>query len=202
MEILVRLGVVVLGLLILLVSMARAGLEIWATEEKETIILNKTINFIAKFGDGETMVGVYQVPETGMLPDNLFYGVKKIRDFLWLELSMGENKIKMAVLQADKGVAATAELIKKEDYSRAVESGNEAMDKLEYANKLLNDIKVTDDQTKQLHYQIFRAGFAYKEVFKRLDGAFGMDNSKYLNLLNRINDWNKEQENNRYDWDH
>ena len=190
-----------MGLFILAISMARAGLEIWATENNESIVTNNSIEFTAKFNDGDTAPGTYKIPESGMLPNSIFYGIKKLRDFLWLNLSTGENKVKMAVLQSDKLISGANELIKKENYDGATEAGNEALDKLEYADKLLDGIKVANDQTKQLHYQIFWAGFAYEEIIKQEGGAFGIDNLKYSDLINRIDDWNKAQENNRYSWD-
>lgn len=196
-----RAGVLLVGLLILLVSMARAGLEIWANDNNESVVSNNSISFTAKFESGDTAPGIYKIPESGMLSDNMFYGIKKVRDFLWINFSGGINKIKMAILQADKSVAEANKLIAKEKFDKVIESGNEAMDKLEYASKLLDEAKPINDQTKQLHYQIFWAGYAYKEVFGQIKDIFGVDPQKYTNLLNRINDWNKAQEENRYSWD-
>jgi hypothetical protein len=196
-----RLMVLVFGLAILFVSIARAGLEILAKESTDSISRNNAINFVVKFQDGETAPGNYNFPETGMLPDNIFYGLKKIRDYLWLSFSQGLTKAKISLLLADKSMSESKDLLVKDNTAKAIEAGNEAMDKLEYADKLINEFKVPDGQTKQVHYQIFWAGFAYKEVLSKAGESFEIDTDKYSKLINRIDDWNKEQEKNRYSWD-
>jgi hypothetical protein len=199
-EVFSRSFVVVLGMAILFISVARAGLEILAKDDSNGVLKNDEINYLVAFEDGETAPGIYKLPETGMLPDNAFYGMRKVRDWLWLTFSTGENKLKLAILLTDKGMAEAKELIIKEKYDIAIETGNEAMDKLEYADKLVNGFKVPDEKIKQIHYQIFWAGFAYKEIFKDLSNAFNIDREKYTKLVTRINDWNKEQEKNRFAW--
>jgi hypothetical protein len=146
-------------------------------------------------------VGNYKLPETGMLPDDMFYGAKEIRNYLWLLFSSGEGKIKMALLLADKSASESEALIEKDESNLAIDAGNEAINKLEYADTLINQERATDAQTKQLHYQIFWAGFAYKAVFDRAQGAFDLDTGKYAQLINRVNDWNKTQEENRFSWE-
>lgn len=189
------------GGIVLMISVARAGWETRAISGSDAVPGNNLIEYNAVFDDGTTAVGNYKLPETGMLPDNMFYGMKKIRNSLWLLFSHGPGKIKMAILLADKSAAESEALIAKEEVSTAIEAGNEAVDKLEYAETLINQIKVADSQTKQLHYQIFWAGYAYREVFKEAKDSFDMDITKYENLINRIDDWNKKQEENRYSWE-
>lgn len=197
---LLRLLVVMLGLVIVLISIARAGLEILAQEETNTNIRNDSVNYSVSFEDGEIASGNYKLPGTGMLPDNAFYGIRQLRDWLWLTLSSGKNKVKIALLLADKNMAEAKALMVEEKYEKAIETGNEAMNKLEYADKLVSGFKVPDNQIKQTHQQIFWAGFAYKEVFANPGNAFGIDEEKYTKLINRINDWNEKQEKNRFEW--
>ncbi len=201
-DIILRSSVVLLGLMIVLVSIARAGLEILAKDETNTVISNDTINYLVTFDDGETMSGTYKLPVTGMLPDDTFYGIRQLRDWLWLNFSGGKNKLKIALLLADKNIAEAKALLTQEKYNRAIETGNQAVDKLEYANDLVNGFKVPDDQVKQLHRQILSAGFAYKMIFANPGNAFGIDEEKYTKLINRIDDWNKEQEKNRFSWNY
>jgi len=193
--------VVGIGVVILVISMARAGWETRASNNSDAVPGNNLVEFTAVFDDGTTAVGNYKLPATGMLPDNMFYGVKEIRNSLWLLFSNGSAKIKMALLLADKSAAEGGALIEKDEANRAIDAGNEAIDKLEYADTLINQIKVADAQTKQLHYQIFWAGWAYKEVFLGAENSFDMDTAKYEKLINRLDDWNKTQEKNRYNWD-
>jgi hypothetical protein len=189
------------GIVILFISMARAGWETRANNDSDAVISNNLVIFTAVFGDGTTTVGNYKLPETGRLPNDMFYGIKKIRNYLWLITSKGSAKIKMALLLADKSAAEGGKLIEKDDNNLAIDAGNEAINKLEYADTLINQIKVADAQTKQLHYQIFWAGYAYKEVFLKAGNSFNLDTAKYENLINRVDDWNKTQEKNRYNWD-
>lgn len=187
--------------MVLAVSVARAGWEIWANDDNQETQGNNLIHFTAIFSNGETMPETYKLPETGLLPDQMFYGLKKIRDYLWLSFSQGNNKIKMALLLGDKSIAESKKMMENGKYDKSLEAGNEAIDKLEYAGKLINKVIVADAQTKQLYRQIFWAGYAYKEVIGKMEDSFGLDTEKYLNLINRINEWNKEQEKERYNWD-
>jgi len=196
-----KMAVIAVGVAILVVSMARAETDTRANNKSGDTPGNNLINFMVVFGDGTTAVGNYKLPETGMLPDNMFYGFKKIRNFLWLSFSQGQAKIKMALLLADKSAAESGALIANDRSSLAIDAGNEAINKLEYADTLINQIKVADVQTKQLHYQIFWAGYAYREVLVGMQDSFNLDTERYSNLINRLDDWNKTQEENRYSWD-
>ena len=189
------------AIVILVVSMARAGWETRANGDTDEVEGNNLVEFLAVFGDGTTTAGNYKLPETGMLPDNMFYGIKEIRNSLWLLFARGEAKTKTALLLADKSAAEAGALIENDKNDRAIDAGNEAINKLEYADTLINQERATDAQTKQLHYQIFWAGFAYKAVFDRAQGAFDLDTGKYAQLINRVNDWNKTQEENRFSWE-
>lgn len=193
--------VVGVGIVILMISMARASWETRANNNSDKVDGNNLVDFTAVFGDGTTTAGNYKLPETGMLPDEMFYGIKKIRNYIWLFFARGPAKIKMAILLADKNAAEGGKLIEKDKADLATDAGNEAIDKLEYAETLIDQIKVADAQIKQLHYQIFWAGYAYKEVFLGAENSFEIDTVKYTKLINRLDDWNKTQEKNRYNWD-
>ena len=191
-----------IGLIILILSVARAGWETQAINNNDDAPRNNLIEFVAVFGDGTTSVGNYKLPESGMLPNHIFYGVKKIRNYLWLVLSHGPAKIKMDLLLADKSASEAEKLIEKGKYNLAIEAGNDAVDNLKYADTLIKQEIGADAQIKQLHYQIFWAGYTYKEIFDKAKGSFGIDTLKYDKLITRINDWNKTQEKNRYNWDY
>jgi hypothetical protein len=190
-----------LGIMILFISMARTGVELAAQEGVMESLKNNEIQYMATFSNGETETGNYKFPETGLLPDNITYGFKRIRDFFWLLLARGDNKNKLAILLADKKAMEFVALTKKDKNMQAIEAGNEAVDKLKYANGLIVKDNKLDNQTKQLRAQVFWAGFAYKEVFKRYEQAYNLDNEEYSKLLSTIDDWNKEQEKSRYTWD-
>ena len=88
---------------------------------------------------------------------------------------------------ADKKAAESRALMFEDKSNLAIESGNEAIDKLEYAYNL--SVKIKNDVAKrELLDQIYKAGFAYEQVFSES----GVDKNR--SLINRINEWNKNQE--------
>jgi len=196
-----RLAALTLGLIILFVSMARASLVLIAQEGGTESLKNKEILFKINFLSGDTIDSKYKFPEVGTLPDNPMYGFKRIRDYFWLYFSQGEEKVKVSLLMADKNIVEFTELTNREKYDLAIDSGNEGLDKLEYAYGLVNNLKKTDTQAKKLYQQVFMVGFAYKEVFRLAEKSYSFEAEKYSKLISRINDWNKEQEKNRYTWD-
>jgi len=197
-----RVFIVLIGLVILFVSVARAGLSLMAQDGDMDSLRNEEVKFLVTFDDGETASGTYKLPQAGMLPNNVFYGFKKVRDYIWMSLSGGEDKVKLAVLMADKKIAEFQKLTEKGERGLAVESGNEAVDKLEYANGLVMGAKNVDAQSKQIRKQILWAGLAYGEIFHRNEKEFQIDSEKYTKLLTRIDGWNKQQEKNRYTWNY
>jgi hypothetical protein len=137
-----------------------------------------------------------------MLPNNALYGFKTVRDYVWMSLSRGDKKVRLALLMSDKKVAEFQKLTQKGEIGLAVESGNEAMDKLEYVNGLVMSAKNADAQTKQIRKQILWAGLAYGEIFHKSEKHFQVDSEKYTKLLTRIDGWNKQQEKNRFTWNY
>lgn len=191
-----------LGVIILFVSMARAGLNLMAEDGAYAGLKNDEIKFLKNFADGETLAGTYKLPQTGMLPSNILYGFKRVRDFLWITFSQGNEKVKVALLIADKKAVEFEKLAKDGNRNLAIESGNEAIDRLEYSDGLIKQLKITDAQLRQFRSQILWAGFAYSEIFTRNKGEYEMDQENYSKLINRIDDWNKNQEKTRFTWNY
>jgi hypothetical protein len=192
-KVLGRLFAIGFGLIILFVSMTRAGLSLMAQDGGLDSLKKDEVKFAE---------GTYKLPQPGMLPDHVFYGIKRIRDYLWIVLSHGNDKVKVSLLIADKKIVEFEKLTEKGQREMAIESGNEAIDKLKYANELVRDEKVVDAQSKQLRMQILWAGLAYDEVFRRNEEQYKIENEKFTKLTTRIDDWNREQEKNRYTWNY
>lgn len=186
--------------MVLGVSLARASLEILAQEINSDKIGNNPLSFIINYGDGETEVGNYKLPEVATLPTNPMYGLKRVRDYFWLLISRGNDKVKLALLMADKKTEETRQLWLLNMSEEALTAGNEAMDKLEYANQLILASGSNDNQNKQIAKQIYLAGFAYNEIFKLGNNAFDLDSLKYQQLITRNEGWNKTQKENRWNW--
>lgn len=167
-----------LGGTILIVSISRAGLEIMAKEDNEGKLRVQPVMV-----EDRT---IYNLPEVGIMPGNLLYGFKKIRDTLWEKFSQeSTRKGQIQLLMADKKMAETRALINKGDKRRALKSGSEAINKLKYARKLVTETEEFVIEKEQLSKQIQEASIAYKEIIK------GIDNPK---LLQEIDDIKKEQE--------
>ncbi len=195
-----RMGMVAIGLVILATSVIRTSWKILAQDELTNTSQNNNVEYMVAFDDGQTFKGSYSLPVSGMLPDNVFYGIKRFRDLLWLRFSGGENRAMFALHLADKSASEARELLLKNNYQLALASGIEAMDKLEYAEKLIQEVKVQDERTKKLHYQIFWAGHAYKNLFVDEAKNYSLDDEQFKNLINRFDEWNKTQEENRSSW--
>jgi hypothetical protein len=165
----------------------------------ETVKKNE-VKFLKTFTDGEKIEGSYKFPEPGMLPSNGLYGFKSLRDVLWLAFSQGIEKPKVTLLIADKKLAEFEKLTEDGNRDLAIESGNEAIDKLKYASVLVQTAKISDSQSKLLRTQILWAGLAYHEVFSRNESEYKIDEEKYKNLITRIDVWNNEQEKKRNEW--
>lgn len=192
--------ILTVGMMVLGISLARASLEILAQEINDDKIGNNPFSFVINYDDGEIETGNYKLPEVATLPTNPMYGLKRIRDYFWLLLSRGVNKAKLALLMADKKTEETRQLWRMNKNDEALMAGNEAMDKLEYANQLILASGGNSDQIKQIAKQIYMAGFAYNEVFKLGNNAFDIDSQKYQQLINRNEKWNKTQKENRWNW--
>ncbi len=97
------------GIVILFLSVTRAGFELMAKDNNENKLRNNLIEFTYLDDNGEKQEYDYLLPTTSTLPNNPFYGFKKVRDFLWLRFSQGEiNKCKTAFLLADKKMTVVA----------------------------------------------------------------------------------------------
>lgn len=171
---------------VLMVSMSRASLEIMAKDEKEgklrvepVIIQDRTI---------------YKLPPTNMLPDNVFYGFKEMRDWLWRKFSKGdEREAKIMFILADKRIAEARTLVNNGKYELALESGMKAVDKLKYASELIEKTKVQNVAQEQITIQIKEATEAYDEIIKEIGQKSGKDNEKYLLLQKNIDDFKEKQ---------
>ena len=85
-KVLLVLGVLVIAGGILLISLSRATLETTMNLDREDKL--KIVPVIDK---GEI---IYKLPETKMLPSNIFYRFKSLRNWLWWQFSFGEEEEK------------------------------------------------------------------------------------------------------------
>ncbi|MBP9817506.1 hypothetical protein KBC75_01965 [Candidatus Shapirobacteria bacterium] len=191
-----KVGVIFVGFIVLAVSLTQTTLRIMAVDEIRNNPMELTINY----KDGTTEQASYKFPEVNMLPDNPFYGLKRVRDWMWLLMTSKQNKPKVALLLADKKIAEMTELFKKDKSELAIETGNEALDKLEYAHGLESDVSQIPDEVKRFRKQLFLAGNAYSQILNDKKENFELNQVKFDELNKKINDWNKKQEEESWQW--
>jgi hypothetical protein len=185
---------VFLGMMILVISIARAGLEIMAAEGTGEGLRNDPIKFdiVNDLGDKEEFS--YKLPEPGMLPNNPFYGFKKIRDFLWMKFSVGNIKrAGVELLVADKKMAEAKKLFGDNKGEAGLGASQEALDTLKLAERSISGVNEETAESKQIRSQVYKAGFAYRAILKTAENSFEMDVEKYNQLIKELDDWNQEQ---------
>jgi hypothetical protein len=171
---------------ILLISMSRASLEVMKRDENEGRLRVNPV-FI-----GNKMI--YKLPQTNILPDNVFYPFKEVRDWLWLKFSVGkEREAKTMLVLADKRISEAKSLAEKGNYEKAFEAGMKAVDKLKYSNELVLEMKNQNIVQKEMLLQIKDASLAYSEIIKEMGQSGGVNNQKYLLLQQNIDDFKEKQ---------
>jgi len=171
---------------ILLISMSRASLEAMNRDEREGRLRVEPVFIDNKIA--------YKLPQTNMLPDNIFYSFKEIRDWLWFKFSVGKEKeAKLMFILADKRISEAKTLAEKGNYEAALETGMKAVDKLKYANELVVEMRNQDTAQKHISIQIRDASLAYSEIIKEIGQKSGLNNQQYLLLQQKIDDFKKEQ---------
>jgi len=171
---------------ILMVSMSRASLEVMNRDDLEDRLRVEPVFIENKM--------VYKLPQTNMLPNNIFYTFKEIRDWLWFKFSNGKEKeAKLMFILADKRISEARTLVERGNFEVALETGMKAVDKLKYANELVLEMKNQDTAQKHMSIQIRDASLAYSEIIKEIGQKSGIYNQKYLLLQQKIDDFKEEQ---------
>lgn len=181
-----KISVLLFGLMILFISTTRASLDFLESENRDDEIRNNPFVFQTVNRNGGVEQQIYKFTSPGMLPDNLMYGIKRMRDVTWLTLSNGLNKARVALLLGDKRMIEADGLLKKNKEKLAIKTANAAIDKLQYADYLNNN------RDKHLQKQIALAGFAYREMLGRRDKIEDVNSQDWAKLIQRIDDWNKK----------
>jgi len=171
---------------ILLISTSRASLEIITKEEREGKLRTEPVII-----NNEE---IYKLPQSRILPDNKYYRLKEIRDWTWKKFSFGEeNKIQIWLILADKKVSEARALMQKEKYDLAINSYQKAIDKLKYAESLVNKIENKDIVKNQFVKQISKMAEVYSKMIEEMGKNDKIDEQKYLLLLQEINEFEEKQ---------
>lgn len=151
------------------------------------------IQYSIKSEGGED-VYVYKLPEVRVLPTNPLYIFKKIRDYFWVGFSHNpEEKAEVLLLLADKKMAETMVLEKKNNFKAALDTSEEALDKLKYADRTISRAKNKDIKMRELEKQIIRAGNAYKFILTD-NKENNFNETKYQKIIKELEEWLDKKE--------
>ncbi|MFA5796352.1 MAG: hypothetical protein WC885_04290, partial [Candidatus Shapirobacteria bacterium] len=86
------------------------------------------------------------------------------------------------------------ELFERKNVNEAVEASREALNKLKYAESLVNQKQDKDEETKQLEEQIDKAGIVYQQVVGNMAGGFDLEATRYEETMAEIKEFNQKSE--------
>jgi len=152
---------------ILYISFTRAGLEKVNDDEQYDRLRNISISYQQKeTGNWQC----YKLPESRILSNNPIYFLKKIRDNLWIQFSRNPiDKSRITLLVADKKISETITLYKKENNNRFLkENMDEAVKKIESAQKIIDQLNQKDLEVKKIKQKIDQTNAFYQYIIERI----------------------------------
>jgi hypothetical protein len=185
----------ILALVILFVSMARASLpdvfKRLSSHEYHNVLLTLRPVYADQLED--TGVLSYHLPEVGILPGNPFYVFRVMRDFIWLRLTTDPvAKTKLLGHMADKKMAEAVALMGDSKFKLTYESVSEAANYLEEMRLSLNNIKGQKDMVKDLGLQMLKSGRAYAMIISNFpNSTINPEDDQKSVWLDNFNKWNE-----------
>ena len=184
---------VILAWVVLFVSLSRMSLTVLANQNGCELSKNRLIA-LTDTANGSAIDETYKLPEVTTLPNSPFYGLKIIRDYFWLTFSTNPaEKGKIVVFLADKKMAEMYELIKIQQNTAAIDAAEGALEKLNYGEKIIKEIKGNPEARVELRQNMTKAGLAYRHMAESLKTLFDLDQTKYSDLLKGLDDYNQKQ---------
>jgi hypothetical protein len=158
-----KISMVVISLVILYVSFARAGLEKVSQDEKYDQLRKISI----AYHQGSEC---YKLPESRTLPDNPFYFLKKIRDDLWIQFTNNPiDRVRIGLLVSDKKITEAIMLYRLEKKetgwkNNLAEAGVKNLKLREEIAKLNGE----DIEVQKLITKVDRANSFYQDIIEQL----------------------------------
>jgi len=166
-----RIFFLVLGLVVLYISISRASLEMLIEDEKSNRL--RKVPFESQIMNDEEEIErmVHKMPESRTLPCSPFYGVKKMRDFLWISFSKNDmERIKLLLVIADKQMNEVLLMEEKGiDEELLTETMIEAANKLKLASEYLDKISDKNLEKERIKRQINQSRNVYKEIVEKIE---------------------------------
>jgi hypothetical protein len=185
---------VVFAFIILYISLVRASFGLMTKDNNEDKLRKNPIEYTIINKDGQSTC-TYKLPEVGTLPGNPLYGIKKIRDFMWVNLSKNPaQKAEVLLLLADKTMAEAIRLSQSQKFELALDTSEEAINKLKYADKAISEINRKNIQVRELEQQIIKAGCAYRKALLIINQDNKLNEEKYKKVTGELEKWNQEKE--------
>jgi len=181
--------VIVLAGGILGISFVRASLEKVNQDEVQNKLRKIPISFQIENKTGGTEKICYELPETRTLPDSPFYGLKNLRDELWVKFSPNDlERARLMLLLADKKMEEAIILNQRLGKNNLVtKTSQEAVKKLKSANDLVSAMNGKDIEVQKIEQNIETAAV----VYKKLINDFEIGNKNQENLFKIINTCNE-----------
>jgi hypothetical protein len=176
--------------------MVRVGLETTTKDINENKLRIKPVKFSMNV-DGKPENLVYKLPEVTTLPSSPAYTIKQLRDYLWVQLTHEPiDRSEVILLLADKKITEANGLIKQQDYKLALDTIEEAINKLKYADKTISNLDANSIRKKQVQAEIIKAGYAYKTILYEMNKEHKLNEEKYNQILKDLDQWNEEKQKN------
>lgn len=131
----------------------------------------------------------YALPYPGILPDNLFYSLKMLRDrFIGFLISDPLKKAEFNLLQADKRLASGMYLMQRPNKAQlAEETISKAENYFEEAVGKAREAKKQGMDTRDIERQLISASKKHLQVIRDLEKKLkGQEKEKFLQLEKRI----------------
>lgn len=150
---------------VLFVSFVRAGLDRVTEDEKFDRLRRISMAYVNHEGENRC----YRLPESELLPDNIFYPIKELRDNLWIYLTRDKiDKLRIILLINDKRIEEILSLEEKNSSKSLIEK---RLDKVGLMlNKLKNESKDLIDnraELKEIRRRIELSDEFYTFVYQR-----------------------------------
>jgi hypothetical protein len=155
------------AVVILYISFVMASLDRVVDDEKFDRLRKIEIAYINPKGENQC----YKLPESRILPNNLFYPIKEMRDNLWIYFSRDKiNELRIQLLIRDKKIEEVLLLRENKGSKKIIDKQIEKIKQI--SNKLTNDLnnlnrEKLENKEIQIKGEIANDfyEFIYKEVF-------------------------------------
>ena len=150
---------------ILYFSFVRASLDRVINDERFDQLRKISVSYLTARGEKRC----YKLPESGVLPDNVFYPVKEFRDNLWIYLTRDKgDKIMIMILINDKRLEEVLSLKKNNSNGKIIDNQlNKTKIMLDKINSVSRELTENRSEDKMLRSKIDIVNDFYNFVYEK-----------------------------------